>query len=139
MLDGDNNEIENEQRAAEMLKLGVYSKEALEQAYVNIDQFDADKVEDMLKLADDSLIDVEYSQFVKQLQNHASSTPFKILKDLPRSLLSERQKMSEATLAETSKVMALSQAEMIEFALRFEDEDKSHDKLITVPSTTTIH
>ena len=101
MLDGDNNEIENEQRAAEMLKLGVYSGEALDQAYVNIDQLDADKVEDMLKLADDSLIDVEYSQFVKQLQNHASSTPFKILKDLPRSLLSERQKMSEATVAET--------------------------------------
>ena len=35
--------------------------------------------------------------------------------------------------------MPQSQAEMIEFALRFADEDKSHDKLITVPSSTTVH
>ena len=109
--------------------MGSLPPEALLQAYINIGSFNP-KWTEMLYNAQDRP-EIQYQEFVEQLQVAQPNKQFKVLKDIPKSVLTDVNQLDRSCFSKFDKPV------LIEFALRFAN-DASFDKLVTVPTNTTV-
>ena len=75
--------------------------------------------------------EVQYQEYVDQLQATLPGKQFKVLKDIPKSVLTDVTQLDRSCFSQFDKPV------LIEFAMRYA-YDSSFDKLITVPTNTTV-